>query len=305
MKTLLATILLVSPLRADFNYQSNTRFTGGSLFHVLAGKAPLEKPIVATHMIKGNRMATIAKGHTTVVDLAAGTILEIDFPRKTYYTITFARMKEILDQAVKSLKAPGTTPFQIVSKPSGGSKAFGFFNAKEQIVTMNQDGVGKDGVAHVMVDTWTFTMPGFGEAEDFRHKLADKLTPAYASGLSSIGILEPELLSALEQIGNLSYPGDDMPVETTIRLGSSASGDLTPPADAPAAPQKGVVSETISRIGSLTHKKSATPAEDPETIYPGLLLELTTELSNFGSGPADESKFNVPEGFKQIQPPPH
>jgi hypothetical protein len=91
-----------------------------------------------------------------------------------------------------------------------------------------------------------------------------------------------------------------MPVETTIRIGNPDSGDLAPPSDVPPPPQKGVVSGTLSRIGTLTHKKSAPSADDPET--PGLLLELTVELSNFGSGPSDESKFYVPEGFKQVQP---
>jgi hypothetical protein len=304
MKTLLATILLAAPLLADFNYESKTRFTGGSLLPALSEKQPLDKPIVATRMIKGTRMATITKGRTIVVDLGPQTILEMNFAKKTYSLMTFAQMKEILDRAMKSRKDPATAIYKIDSKPSGGTKAFGFFNARELVVSMTLDAAAQatpQSAAHVLVDAWHFTMPGFGEAEDFRAKLAEKLSPAYASGLSAIGILEPELLPAFEEFGKLINPGDDMPVQTTIRIGNPTSGDLGPIPERP-APQKGVVSGTISRIGSLTHKKSA-PAEDPEAVYPGLLLELTTELSNFGSGPADEVKFNVPEGFKQSQPP--
>jgi len=304
MRILFVTMLLAGTLRADFGYESRTRFTGGILLKALLEKESFaraaKKPVVSTHLIKGTRMATVTKEHATVVDLGKETIVEIDFARKTYFTVTFARVKQILDERA------GHNPavFQVSSKAAGGSKAFGFFNAKELIVTMTLDGAGKETgaqtPAHVLVDSWILTMPGFGEAEDFRRKLAEKLGYAYASGLSEIGILEPELFPGLEEVGKLFNPGDDLPVETRIRIGGPGSGDLGPTGEAPAA-QKGIVSGTLSRIGSLTHKKSAPSGEEQET--PGLLLELSTELSNFGSGPADESKFNVPEGFKQVQPP--
>jgi hypothetical protein len=34
---------------------------------------------------------------------------------------------------------------------------------------------------------------------------------------------------------------------------------------------------------------------------PGMLMEVTSELTNFSSGPVDSSKFEVPAGFKQVQ----
>src|SRR5579862_7566366 len=307
MRTLFATVFLfgasISALRADFSYESKTILKNGVVGEAVLNSEPLirgGKPVVATHLIKNNRMATLTRKHTTIVDLNRNTIVEIDFARKTYLSMTFDQKKQILESA--KARSAGSGTFEVSSKSAGGSKAFGFFNAKHSIVTMalpaSPDSPPQS-VARVMVESWLLTMPGFSEAEDFRRKLGEKLSYAFASGLYEIGLLEPKFLAGLEEIGKLTNEGDDMPVERTIRIGGPDSGDLEPHEEA-SSQKNGVVSETLSRIGNLGRKKnSGEPAPPPA----GLLLDLTTELSNFGSGPADESKFNVPEGFKQVQPP--
>jgi hypothetical protein len=307
MRTLFATVLLfgasASALHADFSYESKTTLKNGVVGEAVLYAETLVrggKPVVATHMIKNNRMATLTKKHTTIIDLNRDAIVEIDFARKTYLSMTFDQMKQILANA--KTRSGGSGTFDVSSKAAGGSKAFGFFNARHTIVTMALPASSDshpESVSRVLVDSWLLTMPGFSEAEDFRRKLGEKLSYAFASGLSEIGLLEPKFLAGLEEIGKLTNEGDDMPVERTIRMGAPDSGDLEPHDEA-SSQKNGVVSETLSRIGNLGRKKNAGEPAPPPT---GLLLDLTTELSNFGSGPADEVKFNVPEGFKQVQPP--
>lgn len=304
MRTFLAIALLCgacSSLRADFNYESKTSLKGGVLTEATLNMEPLildGKAVVATHMIKTNRMVTLTKKHATIVNLNNSTIAEVDFAKKTYVSLTFDQMKHILDGAKAKGAAAGGT-FEVSSKAAGGSKAFGFFNARRTILTMALPSAPASAVAHVMVDSWLLTMPGFSEAEDFRRKLGEKLSYAYASGLSEIGLLDPKFFAGLEELGKIDNEGDDMPVERTIRMGGPDAGDLEP-RDPAAPPKNGVVSEALGRIGNLGRRKNtAEPVPPP----PGLLLEFTTELSNFGSGPADEVKFNVPAGFRQVQPP--
>ncbi len=321
-------------VRADFGYESKTQLTGGTLFKALAATWPLAhgatKPAVSTHLIKGNRMATLTKDHATIVNLDNETIFDIDFVKKTYSSMTFAQMKQILDQAMKegiartnhSNGAGATTTFEVSSK-SGRTKAIGFLSARELIVTMTVDGASRESeqsasadpgsrpqpVTNILLDSWILTVPGFGEVEDFRRKLGAKLSYAYASGMSEIGMVTPELLPGFEELGKLINPADDMAVENTIRMGGPGSGDLASSGDPASSSQKsGGVSGALSRIGSIARKKNngrqSTPsADEQDATSLGILVELTTELSNFAAGPADESKFNVPAGFKEIKSP--
>ena len=334
--TVLAAVLpgMVSPgnLSADFSYDSQAQITGGTLLQAVRAKEPPKskgpKPVIFTHLIKGNRMAMVSKTHTTVVNLDNETILEIDFVKKTFLSSTFAKKKLVLDLAMKNglalAKESGAAvegPFQVFSKTTGRSKAFGFSTAREMIVTMTADAStpapdknpsspSADSVARpvtrILVDSWTLAAPGFVEAETLRRKLAAKLGYAYAAGLFEIGTVKPELLPGFEELAKVSYDGDDMPVESLIRMGGVDSGELAPPEAATAAPKSGLLYGTLNRIENLRHKKTngSSSAEEQETSVPGLLVEMTIELSNFSAGPAPESSFNPPVGFKDLNPPP-
>jgi hypothetical protein len=330
MRALLVMVVLAGgfcgALRADFGYDVTIKLTGGSLFQVLDASGPLahgaKKPFVSTHLIKGNRMATLTKGHATIVNLDNETIVDIDFVKKTYLTTTFAQKKSILDEAMKAgiaianQSSAGTAPKFQVSSQTGRTKTIGFLSAREWIVTLKVDGAGAaepsaspdsgsrpQPVTRILLDSWILTVPGFGEVENFHRQLGAKLGYAYASGMFDIGNARPELLPGFEEIGKVIPDADDMAAETTIKMGGPGSADLAPN-DAASSSQKGVVSGALSRIGSMAHKKNnGRPSDDEPDSPPGLLLELTTEVSNFAGGAADESKFNVPAGFKEVQAP--
>jgi hypothetical protein len=287
MRPLLVMTLLAGvfsgPLLADFSYESRIQVGRGT-----------NKPIFSTHLIKGNRMATVTKDHATVVDVDAETILEINFAKKTYSAMTFAQMKKAPDQAKKE------NIFQVSTKYTGRTKAIGLWNAKEEFSSMTNEGANKEAspetVTHITVDSWMLTYPGFEEVEDFLRKLAAKLGYAYASGMLEIDVAKPGLLAAFEELGKMIHQTDEAPVESTIRMwtGHSAPSDEDA---APSSQKSGVVAGALSRLGSLGRKKTG----EQESAPPGLLLEVTIELSNFNGGLTADSKFNIPAGFKQLQ----
>jgi len=67
-------------LRADFSYQETTKMTGGTLVSILRLGGPFTRkarePIVSAVVIKANRMATLNKANTTIIDLGKESILE-------------------------------------------------------------------------------------------------------------------------------------------------------------------------------------------------------------------------------------
>src|SRR5712691_1529741 len=102
----LAAILAAScaTVRADFTYQQTSQMTGGALFEMMKALGPLARqsrePNVSTVIVKGNRMATVGKDHTTIMDLDKETITEIDAAKKQYSVVTFAQMKEAMQNAM-------------------------------------------------------------------------------------------------------------------------------------------------------------------------------------------------------------
>lgn len=252
-------------LRADFGYQSATQVTGG-----------VKKPAVSTQLIKGHRMTSFNKQHATVVNLDNDTILEIDYAEKTFFSRTVAQMKESLD-GVKKDRAGAA--FQVSAK-SGSTKEIGVLSARERMFTMTSQDANP--VAHVFLDCWTMTLPGFEEVQDFRRRLAAKLGYAYALGLSEIGAAKPELLPGFEGLAKVIIEADQMPVDITIRMGGPESGDLAPSGGADSQ-KSGLVAGTLGRLESLGRKKNRD--DDPDTKYPGLLAEITIELGNFSPLP--------------------
>jgi hypothetical protein len=72
-----------APAHADFTYQETTQITGGSVMSMMKLAGTFSKqarqagePIVSTVMIQGNRMMSVNKDRTEIIDLDAGTPLK-------------------------------------------------------------------------------------------------------------------------------------------------------------------------------------------------------------------------------------
>ncbi len=57
----------------------------------------------------------------------------------------------------------------------------------------------------------------------------------------------------------------------------------------------------IKGLGGFGHKKKDQEPAQPQNDAPGVLMEMTTEFSNFSSGAVDLSKFEVPVGFRLVK----
>ena len=143
-KLLVGMISVVScvTLRADFSYQESTQMTGGALVKILRLGGPFTRkarePIVSTVLIKGNRMATLGKDNSTIIDLDKESITEINLSKKNYSVVTFAQMRQAMDDAMTRAQAEqrkrkaepqGSQPnvdakFKVSAKATGKTKPF-------------------------------------------------------------------------------------------------------------------------------------------------------------------------------------
>jgi hypothetical protein len=118
---------------------------------------------------------------------------------------------------------------------------------------------------------------------------------------------------------------DGVPIMQVMRMGTTMNGQPLPaaseaptsPADT-AGPSKGdvakagmssVISSRLGGFGGFGKKKQNTPppdqSADQSAAQPtsAILMETQITTSNFSSSPVDPSHFDVPAGYKQVQPP--
>jgi hypothetical protein len=329
-------------LRADFSYQETTQMTGGSLVSALRLLGPLARqarePIVSTHLIKGNRMATVTKDRTSIVDLDKESITTIDLAKKTYSVMTFAEMKQAMEEAQKKMQerksqSPGDgnidASFKVSANATGQTKMVQGLNAKEMIVTMTAEGTdqksGKSGSMDIVSDAWLAPVPGYEEVKAFHQKLAAKMGYVFGSGMGQMPLMRADVGKGFEEVAKEMGKLDGVPVETTVKMGATGDGSQDTAQtqqqansqQQPSAPNSPAAAlGRLAGIGGLggfgRNKKKSDDPQQPPPDQPRQqggtnstsLIETTSQMSGFSSGPVDASKFEVPAGFKQVQPDP-
>jgi|SRR5580658_2649581 hypothetical protein len=219
-----------TPLRADYSYERHIQITAGELYDALrAQQPPPRKPgsrepvgaanVTTTNLIKGNRMALIAKGHTTVIDIAAETITEIEFSKKTYSVLPFSQMKKLLEDA--AARDPDEASFNVTVQRPGQTKTVGILNASETILSL----AGASGGQNIIVDSWIGTVPGYEQMIDFNRRLAAKMGDAFASGMALLALSAPQTLQGFGEAAKELNKLTGAPFQTTIKI-TGASGIL-------------------------------------------------------------------------------
>jgi hypothetical protein len=345
-KLFLSALLCLScaTLRADFTYQETTQMTGGSLVSALRLLGPFARgsrePTVSTHLIKGNRMATVTKDRTTILDLDKESITTVDQGKKTYSVMTFAEMKQMMEDAQKKmqeLKSQKQLPsnvqmtYKVSSKATGQTKIIQGLTAKEIVTTITQEVQGADQAAGQSAETtivstaWLATVPGYEEVKAFYQKMAVKMGNAFGSDMAQMsaqmGMVRADVGKGFEEAAKEMAKLDGVPVETVVKMSSAGGPSDGQPAQgqqqANSQQQSGSSVSPGGALGRLAgglggfgrNKKKAEepppppPPADQQQGNTGSvsLMETTTQMNSFSSGSADASKFEVPAGFKQVQ----
>ncbi len=150
---------------ADASYQETTQITGGQLVDTLKSVPFAQKriqkifdPIVSSKMLHGNQLVSVSKSSAEIIDLDKETITHIDVEKKTFTVMTFAQMRQAIQDAPKKLaqaqakakQAPASktapeedTPasqlqvtYEVSVLDTGVSKVVNGLPAKEQLLTL-------------------------------------------------------------------------------------------------------------------------------------------------------------------------
>ena len=336
-KCAVLTILPAACLLADFSYEQTSKLTGGAMASMMkvAGvfSKQAQEPIRTTIAVKGDRMVTLTgNNNATVIDLSKETFTEIDFQKKNYSVMTFAEMKQFLEEMAKKQKQPdaGETKFKVSVNETGQTRQISGFDTREMILKMEmevQDKKSNASGSFVMTaDMWIAPkVAGYDEIANFHRRMAEKINWAPGGGMM---MSSSEVSKGMAELYKEGSKLNGMPVLQMIRMGGPGGDAQAQQQGQPAAPQQqqqaekpsvggalgGALGGRLGGLGGFGRKKK--PAAEEQQPAPAAqaeqapaqqqggaasLLEMTTELSNFSGAAVDASKFEVPSGFKLVK----
>lgn len=333
-KHAILTMLPATFLLADFSYEQTSKMTGGAMASMMKVAGVFSKqarePIRTTIAVKGDRMATLTNTNATVIDLSKETFTEIDFQKKTYSVMTFAEMKQFLEEMAKKQKDPDAAEakFKISVKETGQTRQISGFDTREMILKMEMEVKDKKsdnaGTFVVTADMWIAPkVAGYDEIANFYRRMGEKIDWAPGGGMMTMG--GSEVAKGMAEVYKEGSKLNGMPVLQTISMGGPGGDAQAQQQGGASAPQQqeaqaekpsvggalgGALGGRLGGFGGFGRKKK--PAAEPKPApaqqeqqapaqqqgSAGSLLEMTTELSGFSAAAVDGSKFEVPAGFK-------
>ena len=226
--------------------------------------------------------------------------------------------------------------FDVKVRKTGAQKEISGLHSNEAILTMTMTATTsataqqsqQSGAMAITNDMWMVpAIPGYDQVRDFYRRMAGKMSDA-SQGLgydfSKMLAQNPGASAALGDMAKEMQKLDGVPIMQVMRMGTTLNGQPLPAASeaptpaSPAGPnggdvaKQGMTSALTSHIpgfGGFGKKKQQAPPPDQDQnagqapAANSILMETQITTSNFSSAPVDPSHFDVPAGYKQVQPP--
>ena len=226
--------------------------------------------------------------------------------------------------------------FDVKVRKTGAQKEISGLQSNEAILTMTMTATTaatvqqpqQSGAMAITNDMWMVpAIPGYDQVRDFYARMAVKMADA-TKGLgydfSNMLAQNPGAGAALGDMAKEMQKLDGVPIMQVMRMGTTMNGQPLPAASEaptpaePAGPsggdmaKQGMTSALTSHIpgfGGFGKKKQQAPPPDQDQnaaqaqAANSILMETQITTSNFSSAPVDPSHFNIPAGYRQVQPP--
>jgi hypothetical protein len=261
---------------ADGSYEETNQVTGGTMKQIMgmtgqfspSASASMQKSNSIITVVKGNRMATISSGVSSVWDLDRGTVTRIDNQKKQYSIVTFEEMRRKAEEAAQQMKqlmeerkgdidaaqgqmipkelSDNPPSFDSKAEDTGATRTIEGTPAHEVLLTETMTFHAKDSndtvsyyyKSHVWLAN--STPAGWSEIQDFKKRMAEKTS--FNQQLNPFALLaatRPGLADGLKKLGEEMKKQQGVPVMVVQQLGGHAEGSS-------------VASNTASSAGTAT-----------------------------------------------------
>jgi hypothetical protein len=303
-------IVLPATLHAgDYTYQQTTQLTGGSLLHMMktvgvfsSQARHMGDPVVSTIYLKDNRLANVSSDNIQIIDLDKETITQIDVQKKTYTALTFAQMKQAIENARAQMQQaaaqqpqqpqPAANPdsqnvklsFDAKVRNTGVQKEISGVESSEAILTLTLNATDtqtqQSGSMAVTNDMWMVPeIPGYDQVRDFYMRFGAKMSDATVGlgvDFSRMFAQNPGAGQAVSQMAEEMRKLKGVPIMQVMRVGTTTNGQPLPaaseaplpPDNSPAAPTAGQVAKAgmssmiSSRLGGFGFGKKKSNNQD-------------------------------------------
>jgi hypothetical protein len=225
--------------------------------------------------------------------------------------------------------------FDVKVRKTGAQKEISGLQSSEAILTMTMTATTaatdqqsqQSGAMAVTNDMWMVpAIPGYEHVREFYRRMGEKMADA-SQGLgydfSRMLAQNPGAGVALGDMAKEMQKLDGVPIMQVMRVGTTLNGQPLPAASEaplpppPAGPSGGdvakqglssAISSRIPGFGGFGKKKQQDPPPDQgqnsgqAQPTSSILMETQITTSNFSSAPVDPSHFEIPAGYKQVQP---
>jgi hypothetical protein len=342
MKKLLArtlastlTLSLAVPAFADFQYTEKSKITGGAMTGALKAVGVFSKNarqitqgMNSTISIKGNRMRQESDtGIAEIYDLDGRRVINIDLHNKTYSVTTFDEMRAQLEEQQKKAAAQQSksknqdaqikvTPKLQVTTGANTKQLLGQ-TAKEIKMRMDMEmqsqdpkNAGQTATFWYTSDAYVAPVKGFDELKKFNMRLAKELDWLPGAMVGGTGAMQ--LAPAMTEFQKDTLKLSGLPLLQYVSFGGDANGPQgsQPQPEAKSSIPSSAGGAIAKGIGGLFGKKKkkedeAQPADANNAPPPSpgnSLMDMTIEVLSVSSAPVDASLFDIPQGFKKIDP---
>ena len=218
----------------------------------------------------------------------------------------------------------------VSAKNTGQTRDISGLSAKKLVLTMSVQGTdpqsGQSGNMDIRSDMWMAKVDGYDEVRELYKLMSEKLG-FVMGGSSFLPMQRPDLIKNMGELYKEIGKMEGMPVETVVSFGSTGAGASSASTSANTSPKSptasdAAVASAMSQLGGLAgalggfgHRKKKTddsqqqstpqstqaPAADAsQTTTTAMLMEMTTQASDFSGASLDDSHFSIPAGFKQV-----
>jgi hypothetical protein len=341
-------LLACGGLRADFTYEETSKITGGAIVGMMKFAGAFSKdarrvtePTNSIVAIHGNRMVRKSQITASITDLDAETITTINLEKRTYTVMTFAQMKQAMEDMSRQMeKQKGNTAdtppsgdakpdvkFKVKVDDTGQTRTINGLSTHEVIMTMTMEGTddksGAKGALDVTTDSWLAPrVPGYEEVIAFYRRMSERLNfvPGGAGGMLN----RPDIARGMSELYKEGAKLNGIPVLQVVKMGGSvdnvpqdsnnrdnsrqsSSSSSSSSSSAPPTSVGGAIGSALGGRFGLGRKKKDQAQDQPADASnngsaSGSLLEMTMELTNYSSAPVDSNLFVIPAGYKQVEP---
>jgi len=247
---------------------------------------------------------------------------------------------QMQQQAAQQPAQPAASPdaqnvkasFDVKVRNTGAQKAISGLESSESIMTLMMTATDtqtqQSGSMAVTNDMWMVPeIPGYDQVRDFYKRFGEKMSDATIGlgfDFSKLLSQNPAAGQALNDMAGEMQKLKGVPILQVMRMGTTANGQPLPAAsEAPLPPDasgngpsagqvaKAGISSMIPGHFGFGKKKDNPPDKSADQNSNGgqgqatsaILMETQIATSNFSSAPVDPSHFEIPPGYRLVQPP--